>query len=53
MTIQKQELPMNGAQIVSGIPGRAIEAGDDLERRPPSAASKADETSPIQPGAGA
>lgn len=44
---------MNGAQIVSGIPGRTIEAGGFPEGRSSVAAptAEADGTSPSHPGA--
>ena len=42
---------MSGAQIISGIPGRIIDARNNPERRPPPAVSIADEASPFHPGA--
>ena len=44
---------MNGARIISGIPGRTIEAGDGPERSSPCADSTADMASPLHPGMGA
>jgi len=44
---------MNGARIISGILGRTTVAGDQPAGRPSSAASQADEASPMQTAAGA
>ena len=44
---------MNGAQIISGIPGRITDAENNLEKIPPPATSIADETPLFHPGAGA
>ncbi len=44
---------MSGAGIISGLPGGIIDARNNLERKPPPAASIADEASPSHPGTGA
>ena len=41
---------MNGARIMSGIPGQTIEAGDGSVKRPSAAVSTADEMSSLHSG---
>ena len=43
---------MSGARIISGTPGRTIEAGDGPERRLHSKAPTGDGASPLHPGMG-
>ena len=41
---------MNGARIISGLPGRTIEAGDGPVMRPSAAVPPADEMSSLNSG---
>ena len=44
---------MSGVRIISGLPGRIIDARNNLESKPPPTASIADEASLFHPGLGA